>query len=260
MNLAISNIAWNTSENDFVYSLMQKYNFTGLEIAPTKIIPEQPYSHITEAASWSNDLHSKYGFSIPSMQSIWFGRTEKLFGSQEERKILVDYTKAAIDFASAIGCKNIVFGCPKNRNKPDGVDKEIAVQFFHEIGEYASSKNTCIGMEANPAIYGTNFVNTTEQAVDLIERVNSKGFKLNLDAGTMIENEEPVSILLGNEDLMNHVHISEPYLKKILIRDLHKNLYSLLKEINYTGFISVEMGYQNNLTDIEDVMKYMRNL
>lgn len=260
MNLAISNIAWNISDNELVYSLMQKYNFTGLEIAPTKIITEQPYSHINEASSWSYDIHSKYGFTIPSMQSIWFGKTEKLFGSQEERKFLINYTKSAIDFASAIECKNLVFGCPKNRNKPDDVDEEIAIQFFRELGNYALSKNSCIGMEANPAIYGTNFINTTKQAIDLINKVNSKGFKLNLDVGTMIENNEPVSILRGNEDLINHVHISEPYLKKIINRELHKDLVSWLNNVNYKQFISIEVGLQERITDIEDIIKYITTL
>ena len=38
------------------------------------------------------------------MQSIWFGRQERLFGSEEEREILIDYTKKAVDFAVAIQC------------------------------------------------------------------------------------------------------------------------------------------------------------
>lgn len=54
-----------------------------------------------------------------SMQSIWYGRTEKLFGTEEERNLLLDYTKSAVDFAAAIGCKNLVFGCPKNRCIPE---------------------------------------------------------------------------------------------------------------------------------------------
>ena len=51
------------------------------------------------------------------------------------------------------------------------------------------------GMEANPPIYHTNFINDTQSAIELIEIVNSKGFRLNLDVGTMIENQESVSTL-----------------------------------------------------------------
>ena len=264
MNLSISNLAWKPEENEAVYALMKEYGFTGLEIAPTKIIPETPYFHIEEAREWAEKLQKKYGFCVPSMQSIWYGKTEKLFGAEEERKELFSYTKSAIDFASSINCKNLVFGCPKNRNIPDDSDfaecNKIAVTFFKQLGDYAASKNTCIGMEANPAIYGTNFVNTTEEAIELINEVDSDGFKLNLDVGTMIQNNESISILTGRIHLINHVHISEPFLKKLEHRTLHRELLELLKLENYTGFVSIEMGLQKQIYDIEQVLKYIAEI
>lgn len=260
INLAISNIAWNNEQNEEVFSLMQNYGFTGLEIAPTKIFPSEPYSLKKDALEWADDLHKKQGFYVPSMQSIWYGRTEKLFGSEEERKLLLEYTKKAIDFAASVGAKNLVFGCPKNRQIPDGSDDTIAVSFFKETGDYAAHKGTCIGMEANPDIYGTNFVNTTVEAIDLIKRVCSDGFKLNLDVGTMIHNNEDVSILQDCVSLINHVHISEPFLKKIEKRDLHKELFNFLRTENYDGFISIEMGLQEQISDIEHVLQYIKEL
>ena len=257
MNLSISNLAWNLEDNDAVYSLMQKYGFTGLEIAPTKIFSTDPYSQLEQVASWASALKSQYTFCIPSIQSIWYGRIEKLFGTEVERKTLLDYTKSAIDFASAIECKNLVFGCPKNRTRPENADESIAIEFFKELGDYAFSKATCIGLEANPEIYGTNFVNTTSQALELIKQVDSEGFKLNLDIGTMIQNEEPVSLLYGNTYLLNHVHISEPLLKKIEVREIHRELFNFLRFENYKGFISIEIGLQNSISDIEDVIKYV---
>ena len=264
MNLSISNLAWNVERNEVVYALMQKYGFIGLEIAPTKIFPNEPYSHISQTSEWVKDLHKECGFCVPSMQSIWFGRTGKIFGTEEERKILLDYTKSAIDFASVIDCKNLVFGCPKNRCIPEDGSFEncnkIAIDFFKQLGDYAFSKETCIGMEANPPIYGTNFVNTTEEALVLIKEVDSDGFKLNLDVGTMIQNNEGIENLKKNVALINHVHISEPFLKKIEKRNLHNELIHLLKSENYKGFVSIEMGLQDSVCDIEDVLKYVKEL
>ena len=165
MELSISNIAWKTEDNDKIYNLMKKYGFSGLEIAPTKIFPQNPYDDLKEAENWAKELKAKYGFTIPSMQSIWYGRAEKIFGSEEERQILINYTKKAVDFASATGCKNLVFGCPKNRNTEKDSDTKTAVEFFKELGDYAFSKNTVIGMEANPPIYNTNFINDTVSAI-----------------------------------------------------------------------------------------------
>lgn len=174
---------------------MRELGFTGLEIAPTRVFPIQPYSHIKEAAVWREHLQQKYAFDIPSMQSIWYGKAERIFGSAEERSILLDYTCQAIDFAAAVGCRNLVFGCPQNRYVSETDNPDIAVAFFRKIAEYALEKGTVIGLEANPPIYQTNYINTTSQALALIEKVASKGFRLNLDTGTMLYNGESASDL-----------------------------------------------------------------
>ena len=264
--LSISNIAWGPDRDQEVYGLMRQYGFTGLEIAPTRILPETPYDRLEEAEVWSRQLWEEYGLCVPSMQSIWFGRTEKLFGTDHEREALLQYTKKAIDFAEAIGCGNLVFGCPRNRSLAGNItpaaaakQAQTAVVFFKAIGEYAKECGTVIGMEANPPIYNTNYINDTPSALELIRQVDSKGFRLNLDVGTMIENGEVVSDLKGHVNLINHVHISEPGLKPIdAVRheDLHRELAALLKEELYSGFVSIEMGRTEDLDVIEQTLEY----
>lgn len=260
MKLSISNIVWDGSQDGKVYELMIWYGYSGLEIAPTRIFPEAPYSKNTEAKIWSKNLKEQYGLVIPSMQSIWFRRKENIFGTSEERKGLLDYTKMAIKFAEAIGCTNLVFGCPRNRNIPDDVSYDIGVRFFKELGDYAAEHNTVIGMEANPSLYNTNYINDTESAFELIRMVNSKGFLLNLDVGTMIQNEEDVNELEGKVGLINHVHISEPNLKPIKERKLHKDLKKVLENESYTGFVSIEMGKTDDLRLIERRLDYVRSI
>ena len=260
MKLSISNIGWPAEQDEQVYDLMKKYEYTGLEIAPTRIFPDSPYEKLDKAKIWSENLKKQNGFDIPSMQSIWYGRQEKIFGSDEERKTLIDYTKKAIDFASVIGCKNLVFGCPRNRNVLDNADTSVAVGFFRELGEYALERGTVIGMEANPPIYNTNYINDTLSALQLIKEVNSEGFLLNLDVGTMIQNNELVSELKCNVHLINHVHISEPGLKQVKERELHKELKQILMNENYTGFISIEIGNLESIENLSKIMQYVKEI
>jgi sugar phosphate isomerase/epimerase len=259
MKLAISNIGWEKECDEQVYGLMKKYGCSGVEIAPTRIFPEKPYERISEASQWADDLKNKHRFTVPSIQSIWFGRKEMLFGSQEEYKSLFDYTKKAIDFAGAVKSGNLVFGCLKNRNVPVGADERIAVAFFKNLGDYAASRGTVIGMEANPAIYNTNYINDTLSALELINEVGSDGFKLNLDVGTMIYNDEPADILKGNVSLINHVHISEPLLKPIEKRNLHRLLKDVLENEGYSGFVSVEVG-KSEVGEIEEYLAYVKEI
>ena len=260
MKVSISNIGW-SEENDLkVYKKMEEMGFKGLEIAPTRIFPEKPYDKLDEAKKWAKKIETTYGFEIPSIQSIWYGRNEKLFGIEEDRIALVDYTKKAIDFAEALGCRNLVFWCPRNRNMPEGTDENIAIEFFKTIGDYAAEHDTVIGMEANPPMYNTNFINNTRAALDLIEKVCSTGFKLNLDLGTMIENGEDLSMLNGRECLINHVHISEPGLKPIKRRNIYEELHEMLTNRGYDGFVSIEVGKQESMEKLVEMMKYVREL
>lgn len=260
MKLSISNIAWDAAQDDVVYTLMRKYGYFGLEIAPTRILPEAPYDQIEVAEKWSKELLDHWGFSVSSLQSIWYGRQEKIFGTNEERQFLINYTKKAIDFAAAVGCGNLVFGCPRNRNFPEGADAYAAIAFFRELGDYAAAKGTVIGMEANPTIYNTNYINDTRSALNLIKQVDSKGFLLNLDVGTIIQNGEDVAELINNVHLVNHVHISEPGLKPIEKRSLHQELKNILTDENYGGFISIEMAKVEKVSIIDSALKYLRSI
>jgi len=255
MKLSISNIAWAKEYDNEIYEYLGLNVFSGLEIAPTRIIETEPYEQLETAKEFADTLKNKHKLEIPSMQSIWYGKKERLFGDLEEKNELLCYTKKAIDFASIIKCKNLVFGCPKNRIIDDKKDIAIAISFFKELGEYAVSKDTCIGIEANPSIYGTNFLNTTDEVVDFVKEVNSEGVKINLDLGTVIYNNEK---FIKDISLINHIHISEPNLEKIQKREIHLELLKLLKENNYNKYVSIEMKNLNDINIVKETIQYIK--
>lgn len=260
IKLSISNIAWSAENDQKVLEYMRQAGFQGLEIAPTRVFQDKPYEKKEEARAFAKSIKEKYGLSICSMQSIWYGHSEKIFGSDQERSVLLNYTKQAVDFAAVVGARNLVFGCPKNRCIGEDDDKAIAIQFFKELGDYAAEYGTVLAMEANPVIYGTNFINKTKDAVELIKEVGSNGFKLNLDFGTIIYNEESVEDIVAYISLVNHVHISEPNLKMIEPSDEHRELLRLLKDAEYSGFVSIEMGRRDDMTDVFKTIDYVAAL
>jgi sugar phosphate isomerase/epimerase len=272
VKLSISNIGWEDRYDEQVYQLMQKYGFTGIEIAPTAWVPQKPYEpeQVEQAKNIAADLNVRYGFSVSSMQSILYGKTQNLFGTECDREELYTYLVKAIDYASAIGCGNLVFGCPRNRSFPEDwcnntdITRAIELDFFRKLGDYAKSRGTVLAMEANPPIYNTNYINTTAQALELVEAMDSEGFLLNLDVGTMIENGESPELLKGHVHRINHVHISEPGLKPVEKRPLHRQLAKVLTEGGYQGFISIEVGKNNLGTEplvvLEDMMRYVAEI
>jgi|LSQX01.1.fsa_nt_gb sugar phosphate isomerase/epimerase len=256
MELSISNIAWSGEEDFNVYKLMEKYGFTGLEIAPTRFFPHNPYDYCKEAGKLVASIKNQYDLKVSSMQSILYGRNERIFESEQDRNSVIDYLFKAIDFAVAMGCGNLVFGSPKNRCIKDNNDYKKAVDFFEVVGNYAFHKGTVVSIEPNPQIYGTNFINTTAEAVKLVKDVDCKGFKLNLDIGTIIHNEEEIEAVFNFFDFINHIHISEPGLPAIIKRESHRELARILAELNYNKYISIEMK-RNEATGLEAIEKAM---
>ena len=259
MKLSISNIGWDSVADEVVYKYLSSVGVDGIEIAPTRIFPEAPYGKLKEAEQFRKKLKDQYKLSISSMQSIWYRKEEKIFRSETERKLLLEYTKSAIDFASVLDCGNLVFGCPQNRVMYDEKDYELAVKFFFDLGEYAYQKGTVLSLEPNPVIYNTNFINTTEEAISMVKRVGSKGFKVNLDIGTVIYNEENLEGIESNIDLIHHIHISEPRLALIEQRKLHNQLMELLSG-RYHNYISIEMGKREKLQEIFESVAYVKEV
>lgn len=264
MKLSLSNIAWKKHDDATVYGWMKEFGFTGLEIAPTRIFPQQPYDQIEQARLWQGEMSSLHGFHISSIQSIWYGKSEHIFDSVSQRKELIDYTKRAIRFAAVIGCKNLVFGCPKNRVIPAWMSyreaEEIARTFFRELGAYAWDHSTVLAIEANPTMYNTNYLNNTAAALELVDLVDSRGILVNLDVGTMIANQESVQSLRGMVPYIHHVHLSEPGLAPLQEHPLHRELVMLLQQEGYGRYLSIEMATVPELGTVRNTLHYVRSL
>lgn len=261
IKLAISNIAWNKNMDTEIYDFLKQNSIDGLEIAPTRIVEINPYDNLDDAIEKVKTIKNEFNLNIVSMQSIWFGKTEKIFESEESFNELLAYTYKAIDFASAIGCPNLVFGSPKNRNMFDyNEDYPKAIDFFTKIGLYAKEKGVVIAIEPNPTIYNTNFLNYTNEALEFVRKINLESIKINYDLGTVIENQEDLDIIKNNLAFINHIHISEPNLELVVPRELHKKLFSILREQNYDKYVSIEMKTRENTEEIKDVISSVRSL
>ena len=260
MKLAVSQIAWPLAEDDRIHQLLCQQHITGLEIAPSRFVDhKEPYAQLATAEALANALRARYGLTLPSMQSIWFGRTEQLFGSAAEYALLLDYTRQAIRFAAAIHCPHLVFGCPKNRVARSPESYETAIAFFRDIGAYAAQYAVTIGIEANPAIYGTNFLYTLNEVAQFVRETTQDAVRINLDIGAMVENDETEDDLIPLLPLISHVHLSEPYLVAIKERPLHCRIAALLREVDYMGYVSLEMrtGDEGSTSELMQSITYL---
>lgn len=258
MKLAFSNIAWDKEWDKEIYGLLQKNGFEGLEIAPTRLFPEEPYTKLKEVKEYAAWLYEYYGLIIVSMQSIWFGRKENLFVSEKEQKILADYTKKAIDFAVNAGCNNLVFGCPYHRKMGEEGKKEQLFLFYNELNDYCKDTEVCFAIEPVATVYNTDYLNTTEETLKEARKIDLKHITVNLDLGTLLTNKEKITLIENNVDKISHIHISEPMLAPVVKHDEHEVLHDILLRSGYNRYVSVEMKNGASKENLVEVMEYMK--
>lgn len=259
MKVTASNIAWQATDDTKMYEFFKNNYIHGIEIAPTRIFENNPYDNQAAIIEYKNNLKQNYQLEVVSMQSICFGKNEAIFNTEIERNDLKNYIYKAIIFAEKLNCKNLVFGCPKNRVIGEN-QEQLAINYFTAIGNFAAKHQTTFAFEPNPVIYGTNFINTTEQAFDLIKNCNTPGLKVNLDLGTIIYNQEDLQIIEENCHLINHVHISEPYLEFVTAKNIHLDLAKILKKCQFKNYVSVEMKSGLPIEIIQETIKYIQDV
>lgn len=263
MKIAISNIAWEKSEDDAVAKLLHKYSVAGIEIAPTKIW-DSPTEVLEEKIKDCASYWADQGISIVATQSILFGHPElTIFPDEKTRTKTLNYLKQMIRVSKSLGAKVIVFGSPKNRvvgNLDQKAATEIATKFFYELGEGAKEYDVLFCIEPNAKQYGTDFVTNTDEAVDFVARVNHPNFRLHLDAGVMTLNGEDYQTAISKAlPYLCHFHISEPFLDHIGSVDTdHKAIASALRSVQYAGCVSIEMKsavLSSNLDAVDKSLK-----
>jgi len=246
MKLAISNIAWEPQEEPAVREMMQRYGAAGVEIAPTKVwsspAETEPNDISAVRQSWAKD-----GFHVAALQSLLFGHPElTVFDGDQARIATEEYLEKIIQLAGQLGAGALVFGSPKNRRagtKPSAEIEQIASGFFERMAEAAVMSNTCFCLEPNPPQYGCDYVTNVNEALSVIRDIDHPGLRLNLDTGIMTMNQEPVETTIEAAfPWIGHVHLSEPQLATVGSGGVdHGRIGRALNNLNYTGWVSIEM-------------------
>ncbi len=246
MRLAISNIAWEASEDEAVSKILHSVGIQGIEIAPTKVWSKPIEASEKELLAYRDTWHRR-GFEIVALQSLIFGRPDlMLFGETAKRDELREHLFGITRIAAVLGAKVMVFGSPKNRSRgtlPIQDALAQAVPFFREIGEYAEKLGTCLCIEANAPQYGCDFITTSSEACELVQAVDSKGFGLHLDLGNIeMAGEDVESALDTRLSIARHFHLSAPRLAPPSPESLPREIVDRLNE--FPRWVSIEMLVQ----------------
>lgn len=272
LKLSISNIAWDHKHTLELLPFFRTHNLSGIEIAPSKIWGEWDNITIQKAKTLKNELKQE-GFKIPAFQAILFGITEaRLFDKPAEEKFYQHIIKVA-DIASAMACPVLVWGAPSSRKKGSLTTEqalESSIEILKKTGEACYERGVVLCVEANPPEYGCDFIKTTSEALELIKKVDSKGFGLHLDiSGATMVGEKIGHLIRENKNTIMHFHASEPNLAPLVFPEEafgeetltpHYTAMINLNKVKYDKWVSLEMRQPSSLSEEESVMILKRSI
>ncbi|SEJ41845.1 sugar phosphate isomerase/epimerase [Achromobacter sp. NFACC18-2] len=259
MRLAISNIAWETTEDEAIAGLLHRFGIDAIDVAPGKYFAQPQTAaddDIARVRAWWADR----GIELTGMQALLFGTTGlNVFGTPGSQEAMLRHLAAVCRIGAGLGAGRIVFGSPKNRDRSGLNDQEameVAMSFFSRLGDIADYHGVVICLEPNPTCYGANFMTSCAETLQVVQQLGHKAIGMQFDTGALAVNgEDALAVLQKCSAHVCHVHASEPGLVPLGDGGVdHAKMAAALNKYLPDHLVSIEMLATKNeahLTSIE---------
>ncbi len=213
--LSICNEIWGKRPIEEVLAIAAAQGWDGVEIAPFTLaesVDQISTARRREIVGTADRL----GIRIVGLHWLFVSPPGLHMTTPDEavRRLTVAYLRSLVDFCADLGGTIMIFGSPKQRNVEPPNTPEAArrylIEGLREVGPHCRKNGVTLCFEAlSPQ--ETNLINTIDEAVALIDEVNSPGIDLMLDVKAMAS--MPDGILKTIEKYghrAKHVHVNDP--------------------------------------------------
>ena len=267
MKLAICNETFQDWPLDRAFAFAAECGYTGIEIAPFTIA-----QHVTQITPQKR-LEVRAAAEAAGLEVIglhWLlAKTEGLHVTSPDpatRRRTARYFAELAQCCADVGGHILVFGSPQQRNLAPGVTPEqgmlYAAEVFGSVLPVLEASGVTLALEPlGPQ--ETNFLVTTEEAVQLAEQIGSAQVRLHLDCKAMATENVPIPDLVRRyRDLMVHFHANDPNRQGPGFGELDfVPILEALGQIDYRGWVSVEVfDYTPGVERLaRDSIEYLQN-
>jgi sugar phosphate isomerase/epimerase len=236
---------WNSMERTIDY--VRGAGYDGLEIAPFTLaqyvydIPDSTRRDIVRFAE-------KAGLEILGIHWVFVGPegVHLTHPDPEVRAFTARYLVDLVNFCGDVGGKVLIFGSPKQRNVGRDVTYNQAFGYAREVFEKAlpacEARGVTICME-QLTHFETNFCQTVDETVELIEAIDHPNFQLLLDTKAMAyQSEDRAALIRRCARHLRHYHANDTNLNGPGWGDVDfKPIFEALRDIEYERYVSVEV-------------------
>lgn len=260
MKLCTLNNAYKHQDNLTSYKLFKEYNMLNIEV--------NPLNFKSDLYSLSKEDIDKFILSTVernvSIEALEYTEPENLFifKNRKTRLELLNNIKDCIILCYKLGVPVININYLKNNNM-DNISKDMSYQilleFFAELGDFASNKNViltlgpCSKYSLSNDIIKNAIFRINSQCINFIMELNNPYVKLNLTNSIILENhfdyEELITIA---SPYLHNFYIIEDYLIPLNNKNVIRNssLLTILDSIKYSELLTIDFKDRKNVKDI----------
>ncbi|MCX7395444.1 MAG: sugar phosphate isomerase/epimerase [Planctomycetales bacterium] len=242
--------------------------YTGVEVAPFTLA-----SRITEVSSEQRRtiraVAESQGLTICGLHWL-LAKTEGLHLTEGDSAVHRATAQYLIELGNAcadLGGTVLVFGSPLQRNLKPGMTKDQglgnAAAVFRDVMPVLAERGVRIAIEPL-APSESNFINTCEEAFQLIERIDHPLFVLHQDVRAMLSESKPIpDLILQYASVTEHFHVNDGNLlgPGMGVTD-YRPIFDALLQSRYSGWVSVEVFDDSPGAEriARDSLRYMRDV
>jgi sugar phosphate isomerase/epimerase len=247
MKYAICNETFDGWDHARVCCRIADLGYTGLEIAPFTLAPRITDVSAASRAELRRQAETA-GVMILGLHWLLAKTTGFHLTSADAavRRATGDYLADLARACADLGGRILVLGSPLQRNIPDGLTREQAVENALDTLRRClpDLERTGVLLCLEPlGLAETNFLNTAAEGVELIRRLAHPGVKLHLDVKAMSTEPTPIPELVrANAAFTAHFHANDPNRRGPGFGDTDfRPIFRALREVGYAGWVSVEV-------------------
>lgn len=226
---------------------IRRIGYTGIEIAPYTLA-EKP-SDVTAAArkEYAGIIQSE-GLAFVGLHWLMVGPAglHVTTPDAELRRRGWQHIRDLIDLCADLGPNGVmVFGSPKQRGSTGGLSRAEATRHMADglasVAPQAAERGVTVLLEALP-LNQCDVVQTLEEAVGIVEEINSPAIQTMFDVHNAIDEQQPHAGLIERYIAhIRHVHVNELDGRHCGAGDYDfRPVFEALERVNYNGWVSLE--------------------
>lgn len=174
----------------------------------------------------------------------------KLVGPTIDEPRILEHATTVLKRCKAAGVKMVVWGSGGARRVPDGFDPATArnqfVDIARKVAAIAKNYGVVLAFESLNSTE-TNFINTAEQALQLVKDVDHPSFRLNIDFYHMLMENEGPAIIEQAGNYVVHCELAEKEGRSA--PGVHHQdfipYFQAMKKIKYKGKVIIECQWKD---------------